>query len=136
MEADTKNDWKKLLIYSIVSRGGELKFLCHDFNIWDHYGRSLQGVVTRLKTRSQHPFWIQCVPCCDKSSSYQIDFLHAFGSLAAIEDGFFRMDPKATGSKFWFPCMRMFSNEKVVSKFGNDFCTTCSPFNYSNLTCK
>ena len=116
------------MIYFIVSRGGELKFLRHDFNIWDHYGRSLQGIVTRLKIRSQHPFWIQCVPFCDKSSSYRIDFLHAFGSWAAVEDGLFRMNPNATGSKFWFPNMRMFSNEKVASKFCIDFCMTCSPF--------
>ena len=57
-----KEQLKIPLIYFIVSRGGELKFLRHDFNKWDHYRRSLQGVVTRLKTRSQHPFWIKCVP--------------------------------------------------------------------------
>ena len=32
---------KLLLTYFIVGRGGELKFLRHDFNIWDHYSRSL-----------------------------------------------------------------------------------------------
>ena len=103
---------KILLVYYMVGRGGELKFLRHDLNIWDYYANSLQSIVTRLKTRTQHPFWIQCVPFSE--SCYRIDFLHAFGCWAAVGDGLFCINPNANGAKFWFPSMRNQRNEKVA----------------------
>ena len=103
---------KILMVYYVVGRGGELKFLRHDNNTWDYYAHCLQSIVTRLKTRSQHPFWIQCTPFAE--TNYRVDFLHAFGSWASVGDGLFRMDENANGAKFWFPEMRTQKNEKIA----------------------
>ena len=101
-----------LLTFLTVGRGGELKFLRHDNNIWDYHANCLQGIQTRLKTRTQQPFWVQCAPF----GNYRVDFLHAFAAWASVGDALFRADPKEAGSIFWFPTMRKFRNEKIAGE--------------------
>ena len=107
-----------LLTFLTVGRGGELKFLRHDNNYWDYYANCLQGIQTRLKTRTQQPFWVQCAPF----GNYRIDFLHAFAAWASVGNSLFRRDPKEACSIFWFPTMRKFKNEKIAGKiFKNNY---------------
>ena len=74
-----------LVAFLILTRGGELKFLRHCNNQWDYFANFLQGIQTRIKTRSQQPFWVQCAPY----GNFLIDFLHAFAAWACAGDGLF-----------------------------------------------
>ena len=104
-----------LISFFILTRGGELKFLRHDNNQWDYHAHCLQGVQTRIKTRSQQPFWVQCAPY----GNFLIDFLHALASWACAGDGLFRVNPdkKASDRNFWFPFMRTHKNERIAGTF-------------------